>query len=71
MVPPVKPLRTYDVAGAVGKLVGVIVTSVPTPAARALPPDEAVVLLTELAAVVVTLAVVTAVAEAVGADAVR
>ena len=44
---------------------------VPPPAARALPPDEAVVLVTELAAVVVTLAVVTAVADAVGADDVR
>ena len=44
---------------------------VPPPAASALPPDDAVVLVTELAAVVVTLAVVTAVAEAVGADVVR
>ena len=35
MVPPVRPLSTYDVAGAVGKLVGVMVTSVPTPAAGA------------------------------------
>ena len=35
VVPPVKPLSTYDVAGAVGKLVGVMVTSVPTPAAGA------------------------------------
>ena len=40
MVPPVKPLSTYDVAGAVGKLVGVMVTSVPTPAAGAAPLAE-------------------------------
>ena len=36
-VPPVRPFNTYDVAGAVGKLVGVIVMSVPTPAAGAFP----------------------------------
>ena len=40
MVPPVKPLSTYDVAGAVGKLVGVMVTNVPTPAAGAAPLAE-------------------------------
>ena len=37
MVPPVRPLRTYEVDGAVGRLVGVIVMSVPTPAAGAFP----------------------------------
>ena len=37
MVPPVNPLSTYDVAGAVGRFVGVIVISVPTPAAGAFP----------------------------------
>ena len=36
-MPPVRPVNTYDVAGAVGKLVGVIVMSVPTPAAGAFP----------------------------------
>ena len=40
VVPPVSPLSTYEVAGAVGKLVGVMVTSVPTPAAGAAPLAE-------------------------------
>ena len=44
---------------------------VPPPALMALPPEEAVELVMALAAVVVTLAVVTAVAEAVGAEVVR
>ena len=39
-VPPVNPLNTYEVAGAVGRLVGVIVTNVPTPAAGAAPLAE-------------------------------
>ena len=40
MVPPVRPLSTYDVAGAVGRFVGVMVTKVPTPAAGAAPLAE-------------------------------
>ena len=35
VVPAVRPVSTCDVAGAVGKLVGVMVTSVPVPAAGA------------------------------------
>jgi len=35
VVPAVRPESTYDVAGAVGKLVGVIVINVPVPAAGA------------------------------------
>ena len=43
VVPPVRPVSTYDVAGAVGKFVGVMVMSVPTPAVGALPlADESV-----------------------------
>jgi len=45
--------------------------TLPPPALMALPPEEAVAFVIELAAVVVTLAVATAVAEAVGADDVR
>ena len=42
-MPPVRPVSTYDVAGAVGKLVGVMVMSVPTPAVGVLPlADESV-----------------------------
>lgn len=37
MVPAVSPLNTYDVDGVVGRLVGVIVTNVPTPAAGVVP----------------------------------
>ena len=40
VVPPVRPLSTYDVVGDVGKLVGVMVTSVPTPAVGAAPLAE-------------------------------
>jgi hypothetical protein len=35
--PPVRPESTYDVDGAVGKFVGVMVINVPTPAVGALP----------------------------------
>ena len=35
VVPAVRPVSTYDVAGSVGKLVGVMVTNVPVPAAGA------------------------------------
>ena len=40
VVPPVRPLSTYDVVGDVGKLAGVMVTSVPTPAVGAAPLAE-------------------------------
>ena len=38
--PPVRPDSTYEEEGAVGKLVGVMVIKVPTPAAGALPFDD-------------------------------
>ena len=40
VVPALRPESTYDVAGAVGKFVGVMVTNVPTPAAGAAPLAE-------------------------------
>ena len=40
VVPAVSPLNTYEVEGVEGRLVGVMVTKVPTPAAGAAPLAE-------------------------------
>ena len=65
-------VKLFDVVGAIDVFQTTpFAEIVPPPALIALPPDDALELEIELAAVVVTLAVVTAVAEAVGAEVVR